>query len=86
MKAVQVVSDHYVKKFLDFPAALFADDKNYIRPLDKDIEAVFDPKKINFSASVNVKDFYSTTKKMKPLVRLQFLLIKNTDNHSQQAE
>ena len=48
MKAVQVVSDHYVKKFLDFPAALFADDKNYIRPLDKDIEAVFDPKKNKF--------------------------------------
>lgn len=32
-------------EFLEFPARLFAGDKNYIRPLDKDIEEVFDPKK-----------------------------------------
>ncbi|MGZ5264458.1 MAG: hypothetical protein ACXWBY_03885 [Kaistella sp.] len=48
MKVVQVVSDHHIKLFLDFPATLFADDKNYIRPLDKDIEAVFDPQKNKF--------------------------------------
>lgn len=32
-------------EFLEFPARLFGDDKNYIRPLDKDIEEVFDPQK-----------------------------------------
>ena len=48
MKAVKVVSDHHIKIFLDFPATLFADDKNYIRPLDKDIEAVFDRQKNKF--------------------------------------
>lgn len=32
-------------EFLEFPSRLFAGDINYIRPLDKDIEEVFDPKK-----------------------------------------
>ena len=48
MKVVKVVSGHHIKLFLDFPATLFADDKNYIRPLDKDIEAVFDSRKNKF--------------------------------------
>jgi len=33
------------KLFLEFPVALYATDANWIRPLDKDIEAIFDPKK-----------------------------------------
>ncbi len=33
------------REFLEFPVRLYAQDKNYIRPLDKDIEAVFDPAK-----------------------------------------
>lgn len=32
------------KQFLDLPAVLFKDDPNYIKPLDKDVEAVFDRK------------------------------------------
>ena len=33
------------KLFLEFPVALYATDANWIRPLDNDIEAIFDPKK-----------------------------------------
>jgi hypothetical protein len=33
------------KEFLEFPARLYKDDPNYIRPLDNDIRAVFDPEK-----------------------------------------
>ena len=29
---------HLEKIFLDFPVDLYKDDKNYIRPLNKDIE------------------------------------------------
>lgn len=36
------------KEFLEFPARLYQHDKNYIRPLDKDIEEVFDPAKNKF--------------------------------------
>lgn len=31
------------KEFLDFPAVLYKDDPNWIRPLDMDVEKVFDP-------------------------------------------
>ena len=48
MKAVQVVSDRHIKLFLNFPSLLFVDDEHYIRPLDNDIEAVFNPKKNKF--------------------------------------
>ncbi|MEC5393736.1 hypothetical protein [Bergeyella sp. RCAD1439] len=33
------------KEFLEFPSRLYRHDANYIRPLDKDVEEVFDPKK-----------------------------------------
>lgn len=48
MKAIKVTSEKTKKEFLDFPVKLYEDDKNYIRPLDNDIEAVFDPKKNKF--------------------------------------
>ena len=34
-----------VKKFLDFPSTLFKNDQNWIRPLNDDIEKIFDPKR-----------------------------------------
>ena len=44
MKLVEVNDKRTKREFLDFPAALYRNDPNWIRPLDKDIEAVFDPK------------------------------------------
>lgn len=38
----EVLTDAHKKEFLEFPARLYQDDKAYIRPLDKDIENVFD--------------------------------------------
>ena len=34
-----------VKRFLDFPETLYTKEKNWIRPLDDDIEKIFDPKR-----------------------------------------
>ncbi len=42
---VEVVSNKSVKEFLDFPSSLYKEDNNWIRPLDEDIEKVFNPKK-----------------------------------------
>ncbi|MBD3903668.1 hypothetical protein NAL32_01210 [Chryseobacterium sp. Ch-15] len=44
----EVQNTHQKKEFLDFPARLYQHDKNYIRPLDKDINEVFNPKKNKF--------------------------------------
>jgi len=48
MKIIPVHNEKTKKEFLEFPARLYSKDKNYIRPLDKDIEEVFDPKKNRF--------------------------------------
>ncbi|MFL9834552.1 hypothetical protein [Chryseobacterium terrae] len=44
----EVQNTHQKKEFLDFPARLYQHDKNYIRPLDKDIEEIFNPEKNKF--------------------------------------
>ncbi|MCD1118832.1 hypothetical protein [Chryseobacterium turcicum] len=44
----EVQNTHQKKEFLDFPARLYQHDKNYIRPLDKDINDVFNPEKNKF--------------------------------------
>lgn len=48
MTVEEVQNENQKKEFLEFPARLYQHDKNYIRPLDKDIEAVFDPSRNKF--------------------------------------
>ncbi len=38
-----VDNSHFRKAFLEFPVSLYAHDKNWIRPLDSDIENIFNP-------------------------------------------
>lgn len=46
---IEVVSNAMQEKaFLDLPGKIYRHDKNYIRPLNKDIQEVFDPKKNKF--------------------------------------
>ncbi|ROI02014.1 hypothetical protein EGI16_14070 [Chryseobacterium sp. G0240] len=44
----EVQSKDQKREFLEFPAKLYQHDKNYIRPLNRDIEDIFDPKKNKF--------------------------------------
>jgi len=46
----EVQNTQQKKEFLNFPARLYQHDKNYIRPLDKDINDVFSPEKNKFYA------------------------------------
>ena len=42
----EVGGDKDLKRmFLEFPVSLYASDPNWIRPLDQDIEVIFDPNK-----------------------------------------
>jgi hypothetical protein len=45
MKIFEVKNPLQVRQFLDLPTTLYKNQPNWIRPLDSDIEAVFDPKK-----------------------------------------
>lgn len=50
-KLQAVSSKKAEKEFLSFPAKLYKDDPNYIRPLDADIKKIFDPKKNKYMTS-----------------------------------
>lgn len=41
----EVQNENQKKEFLEFPARLYRQDKNYIRPRNQDIEEIFDPEK-----------------------------------------
>jgi GNAT superfamily N-acetyltransferase len=45
MKILEVTTPQQIKEFLMFPVRLYKDEPNWIRPLDKDIESVFDKEK-----------------------------------------
>ena len=42
---IEVTNKKNIREFLDFPSTLYKEDKNWIRPLDEDIEKIFNPKK-----------------------------------------
>ena len=44
----EVITQSDKKDFLLLPLKIYKDDANWIRPLDKDIDAVFDPAKNKF--------------------------------------
>ena len=48
MKIIEVNDKKTSNEFLNLPIRLYKNEKNWIRPLDKDVEAVFDPKKNKF--------------------------------------
>lgn len=48
MQIKEIQGSNAIKQFLDFPRKLYAQDKNWVCPLDNDIEATFNPKKNNF--------------------------------------
>ena len=45
MKIVEVNTDVLAKQFLELPLTIYKNDPNWIRPLDDDINKVFDPKR-----------------------------------------
>ncbi len=48
IRLIEVSEKEHVTQFLNLPKVIYATDKNWIRPLDKDIESVFDPSKNSF--------------------------------------
>jgi hypothetical protein len=55
MDIIEVTDKKLIADFLDLPRRLYKNDPNFISPLDKDIEAVFDPKLNNFHSHGIIK-------------------------------
>ncbi len=51
MKIVEIKDKAQKKAFLELPVALYKNEKNWIRPLDSDIEGIFD-KEVNIFVMV----------------------------------
>lgn len=68
--AEEVQNGNQRKEFLEFPARLYQHDKNYIRPLDKDIELVFDTTKNKFFEHGECKRFLFTNKEGKTVGKI----------------
>jgi hypothetical protein len=55
MTIVEITDNSSAKKFLELPRKLYKNDRNFISPLDKDIEAVFNPALNNFHSHGIIK-------------------------------
>ena len=70
MKIVEVTDKRSVNEFLELPRKLYKDDPNFISPLDKDIEAVFDPKLNNFHSHGIIKRWIAENDKGETVGRI----------------
>lgn len=68
--AEEVQSKAQEKEFLEFPARLYQHDPNYIRPLDKDIEEIFNPGKNKFFKNGECTRFLFKNKKNETVGRV----------------
>ncbi|MDQ6890146.1 MAG: GNAT family N-acetyltransferase [Bacteroidota bacterium] len=55
MNITEVIDKKTINEFLDLPRKLYKNDSNFISPLDKDIEAIFNPKLNNFHSHGIIK-------------------------------
>ena len=55
MNISEITDKNTIKEFLELPRKLYKNDPNFISPLDKDIETVFDPKLNNYHSHGIIK-------------------------------
>ena len=55
MTIAEVTDNSSAKKFIELPRKLYKNDSNFISPLDKDIQTIFDPALNNFHSHGIIK-------------------------------
>ncbi len=75
---VEVANKKHIKAFLDLPSRINKDDPNWIRPLDEDIENIFDPKKNKMFRTGNAIRWILTNDKNEVLGRIAAFFEKAT--------
>ncbi len=69
-KLIEVDSKKKIGEFLRFPSHLYKNDKNWIRPLDEDIEKIFDPSKNKFLKKGEARRWLLQNEKQETVGRL----------------
>ncbi|RLD91041.1 MAG: hypothetical protein DRJ09_02365 [Bacteroidetes bacterium] len=72
------------QEFLDFSARLYTNDKNWIRPLDEDVEKVFDPNKNKFFRTGNARRWLLINGSGETVGKIAAFHEKNTANSFEQ--
>lgn len=84
MQLIEVKDKKQIRAFLDFPVELYKSDKNWIRPLDKDIEAVFDEKENKFFRHGSCKRWILVDNQANTIGRVAAFINKKTANTTEQ--
>lgn len=80
----EVIEREEKQEFLDFPARLYAGEKNWIRPLDEDVEKVFDPNQNKFFRTGNAIRWLLINGNGETVGKLAAFFEKNTANSFKQ--
>ena len=70
MILIEVADSVSSKMFFELPAQLYRNNSEYIAPLLKDVEAVFDPKRNRFHQHGEVKRWIVVDHKQQPAGRI----------------
>jgi len=70
MKIIEVVTKKQAKQFLDVVALVYKNDKVYVRPLDTQIEEIFDPKRNEFFRYGEAVRFLALDQNNRPIGRI----------------
>jgi hypothetical protein len=73
----EVRNENQKREFLEFPPRLYKHDKNYIRPLDNDIEAIFNPLKNKFFKTGECERFLFKNKKNETVGKVAVFINEN---------
>ena len=74
----ELKGEQSVKEFLDFPSKLYKNDKNWVRPLDKDIEDIFSKEKNKFFKTGDAIRWLLKNEKNETVGRMAAFYEKNT--------
>lgn len=73
----EVRNENQKREFLEFPPKLYKHDKNYIRPLDKDVEAIFNTQKNRFFKTGECERFLFKNKKNETVGKVAVFINEN---------
>ena len=70
MKIIEVKDQKTKRDFLDLVNRIYKNDPNYVRPLDIEIETIFDPQKNNFHSHGSVTRWVLYNDSLEPIGRV----------------
>ena len=84
MKITEVKTDSEAKAFIEMPLFIYKNDPLYVRPLNKDVESIFDPKKNKLYRNGECARFIAWDDKGNSIGRVAVFINKKTANKESQ--